>query len=122
MLWITDATGYCTFPAAAGMNLQANWKKTGWATADYSVHPDDDSHAHETFLAANGACHRSFRTDCRLRRADGSYGWAIDTGHPRFDADGSFLGHIGAVIDIHERKEAEEALRCSEERVVSLSL
>ncbi|MEZ4682697.1 MAG: PAS domain S-box protein [Caldilineaceae bacterium] len=116
MLWITDATGYCTFLSRGWYEFTGQTEENGlgygWTTA---VHPDDDSHAHETFLAATRT-QQPFSIDYRLRRADGSYGWAIDTGHPRFDADGFFLGHIGAVIDIHERKEAEEALRRSEER------
>ena len=43
----------------------------------------------------------------RLRRKDGEYRWMLDTGTPRFDANGTFLGYIGSCIDIGERKQAE---------------
>ena len=65
------------------------------------------------FLAAN-ATRKPFRLECRLRRADGAYRWAINLARPRFGADGGFLGFVGSVIDIHQRREAEERLRQSE--------
>src|SRR4030095_12294578 len=40
----------------------------------------------------------------------------IDTGSPRFSPAGEFLGYIGAVIDITERKQVEGELRESGER------
>ena len=43
----------------------------------------------------------------RLRRKDGSYGWVLDTGTPRFSADDVFLGYIGSCIDISGRKASE---------------
>jgi C4-dicarboxylate-specific signal transduction histidine kinase len=42
-----------------------------------------------------------------LRRKDGDYRWVLDTGTPRFDIDGAFLGYIGSCIDIADRKQAE---------------
>jgi two-component sensor histidine kinase len=44
----------------------------------------------------------------RLRRRDGGYGWAIDAAAPRFGESGAFLGYIGSVLDITERKRLEE--------------
>ncbi|TFI56348.1 PAS domain-containing sensor histidine kinase [Sphingomonas parva] len=51
---------------------------------------------------------RPFRTEFRLRRADGCYRWMIDTGVPRFSADGAFEGFVGSLVDIEDRKVAEE--------------
>jgi PAS domain S-box-containing protein len=45
----------------------------------------------------------------RVRRADGRYGWMLDTGAPRYTDGGEFIGYIGSCIDITERKEAEVA-------------
>jgi PAS domain S-box-containing protein len=79
----------------------------GWMQG---IHPDD----HERILRSYRAHvheQRAFTVDYRLRRADGAYRWLLDTGVPRFDPDGSFAGFIGSCVDIHERREAEDALR-----------
>jgi PAS domain S-box-containing protein len=48
-----------------------------------------------------------FTVEYRLRRKDGEYRWLLDTGTPRFEPDGVFLGYIGSCIDITERRQAE---------------
>jgi PAS domain S-box-containing protein len=48
-----------------------------------------------------------FTVEYRLRRQDGAYRWVLDTGAPRFESDGTFLGYIGSCIDITERRQAE---------------
>ena len=40
--------------------------------------------------------------------------WVLAAGRPRYDDAGRFLGFVGSVIDAHERKLAENALRESE--------
>ena len=56
-----------------------------------------------------------FRIEYRLRRRDGSYRWALSAAGPRFGDDGEFLGYIGSVIDIADRKEAEQVLQQANE-------
>jgi PAS domain S-box-containing protein len=68
------------------------------------------------FLAAS-ANQEPFRLEYRLRRADGVYRWAIDAASPRLGPNGEFLGYVGSVIDIDKRREVENALRESEERL-----
>jgi diguanylate cyclase (GGDEF)-like protein/PAS domain S-box-containing protein len=51
-----------------------------------------------------------FKMEYRLLRHDGQYRWLLDTGHPRYNKDGEFLGFIGSCVDIHERKENEMVL------------
>jgi PAS domain S-box-containing protein len=117
MMWVTEPDGYCSY-------LNRRWYEfTGQTEADAlglgwtaATHPDDQKLAEETFLAAVAA-QGPFRVEYRLRRADGSYRWAIDAAAPRFAPDGSFLGHVGSVIDIDERREAEERLALSEEQL-----
>ena len=111
MMWVTDPSGNCVylnqrwyeFTGQTGQEAQG----LGWLDA---THPDDKAEAERVFLAANveGV---AFRLEYRLRRADGSYRWAIDAASPRFGSNGEFLGYIGSVIDIAERREAEDALR-----------
>ena len=54
---------------------------------------------------------RDYRVEFRLRRADGAYRWAIDAAAARFTPGGEYLGYVGSVIDIDERREAELALQ-----------
>ncbi|MBD8736840.1 PAS domain S-box protein [Sphingomonas sp. CFBP 13706] len=113
MMWVTDPQGNCTY-------LNRQWyiftgqtpveaEGLGWLDA---THPDDKAEAGRIFLEANAA-QAPFRLDYRLRCADGSYRWAIDAASPRFGQDGQFLGYIGSVIDIDERRAAEDAVRHS---------
>ncbi len=55
------------------------------------------------------------RLEYRLRRGDGVYRWALSAAGPRFGEECEFLGHIGSVIDITDRKEAEEIPRQANE-------
>ncbi|MBW3618397.1 MAG: PAS domain S-box protein, partial [Proteobacteria bacterium] len=89
----------------------------GWLQA---THPEDKERTGEIFRQAN-AGRAPFHAEYRLRRADGSYSWAIDTAQPRFAPDGTYLGYVGAVIDISGRKAAEDSLRASESRFRTLT-
>ncbi len=74
-----------------------------------TIHPDDRAGVRGAFLAANEK-RAMFQVEHRVRRHDGAYRWMIGAAAPRFNRDGEFLGYIGSVIDISERKEAELAL------------
>ena len=117
MMWVTDPTGYCTY-------LNARWYEFtgqepgegegyGWLNA---IHPDDLPLAEQAFVSAN-AKQCNYQVDFRLRRADGVYRWTIDAAAARFAEDGEYLGYVGSVIDIDERREAEERLAFSEEQL-----
>jgi PAS domain S-box-containing protein len=76
----------------------------GWAEG---VHPDDFAGCLATYVRAFDR-REQFTMTYRLRRHDGVYRWIVDTGSPRYDSRGDFLGYIGHCLDITERKEAEE--------------
>ena len=61
----------------------------GWDPAAKSVHAEDTARCLQTYLDAFHA-HRPFTMEYRMRRADGEYRWILDTGVPRFEADGGY--------------------------------
>ena len=117
MMWVTDPSGYCLY-------LNRRWYEfTGQTEAEAQgygwlevTHPDDRGQAEQAFFEANAA-RANFRVEYRLRSADGSYRWAIDAASPRFNEDCEFLGYVGSVIDIDERRRAEERLLENEEQL-----
>ena len=80
-----------------------------------SVHLDDQTELQACADAFEAR--RPFQTRFRLRRHDGAWRWVLDTGIPRFEADGTFAGFIGSCLDITESQVAEAALRESEARL-----
>src|SRR5262245_56981927 len=110
MLWVTEPDARCTFVSLGwyeftGQTEQEALGKDGFGWLD-AVHPDDREGSGRVFLEANKK-REPFTLDYRLRRADGVYRWAIDAGRPHFDKAGVFLGYVGSVFDITERKQAE---------------
>ncbi|MCC2955715.1 PAS domain-containing protein [Massilia sp. IC2-477] len=57
-----------------------------------------------------------FELEHRVRRIDGSVGWALSRAVPMADAQGHVYEWVGAASDITERKAAEEKLRESDRR------
>lgn len=117
MVWMSGQDKLCTYLNHrwldfTGRSLQQDLGN-GWSQ---SVHPDDFQRCLDTYYQAFDVRHE-FRMEYRLRRFDGEYRWVLDTGVPRFQADGSFDGYIGSCIDITEQKRVEETLRDREERL-----
>jgi signal transduction histidine kinase/CheY-like chemotaxis protein len=52
----------------------------------------------------------NYSAEYRVRGTKGDWRWVMDAGSPYFTQDGNFKGFIGNVIDITERKEAEQEL------------
>jgi PAS domain S-box-containing protein len=108
MVWVTDADGRCTYLSRSWYEFTGQTPETGlgfgWLDA---AHPDDKEWSGKMFRDAN-ARQEPFRLEYRLLRADGTYRWAIDAAAPRFGEDGTFLGYVGSVLDISDRKQVEE--------------
>lgn len=117
MIWVTEPDGNSTYLSESWYKFTGQTPETGlgmgWLDA---THPDDAAEAERIFLAANET-HEAFRVEYRLRRVDGEYRWAIDSAQPRFSESGEFLGYIGSVIDITERKRSEVELRAHAEEL-----
>ena len=84
----------------------------GWGWMD-KVHPDDVAFKVRTWLQnlESGKPHDAV---CRFRGADGRYRWFEVRGEPLRASDGRVLSWCGVLIDIDDRRKAEEALRESE--------
>jgi PAS domain S-box-containing protein len=98
-----------------GMKME-QMKGLGWLA---TLHPEDSPRFEKDFLEA-------FREripiseEYRFKRADGQYRWMHAVGAPRFTPDRRFIGYFGTYTDFHETKEAQLALKRSEERFRTL--
>src|SRR5947207_12707856 len=85
-----------------------------------AVHPEHRDQCAEFFrqALASGA---AWSNEAPVRRAaDGQYRWHFGRGLPIRDADGRIVRWMGICVDIHDRREAEQALRESEQRYRTL--
>jgi PAS domain S-box-containing protein len=72
----------------------------GWVE---NVHPDDFAHCLDIYIT-NFNLRQPFKMEYRVKHHSGQYRWLLDTGVPRFNAQGDFEGYIGSCMDIHEMK------------------
>ncbi|HEV8714995.1 MAG TPA: ATP-binding protein [Candidatus Binatia bacterium] len=74
------------------------------------LHPDDHERcaAEWTRALASGTL---YEVEVRNRRYDGEYRWFLTRAVPARDDAGRIIGWYGTTTDIHDRKQAEDALR-----------
>ena len=84
------------------------------------IHPDDVGRCLDIYNEAFRQV-RPFRLEYRLRRHDGIYRWMLDSGVPRFTAEGDFAGYIGTRVDMTEQKQFEK-IRAEMEHVGRLNI
>lgn len=73
------------------------------------IHPEDREAAVAEFVRCQQT--RSvFHAVYRLRHADGGYRWVIDSGTPLPTGDDLPGGFVGAIVDVHEEREAKRNL------------
>ncbi|UPT68875.1 MAG: PAS domain S-box protein [Sphingobacteriales bacterium JAD_PAG50586_3] len=79
------------------------------------IDPDDYKLSEVAFIdyLSNKTPH--YKIDLRYIMADGSKRWFSNSGKAAYDSEGNLLRIVGSIIDIHEKKIAEEAIRVSEE-------
>ncbi len=110
LIWQNDARGenlfinqrYIDFVGMTAEQING----AGWHTL---VHLDDREAYVADYLAAVRD-HRAWNNQNRIRRHDGEWRWFDNYAQPLFDAGGAYLGHVGASVDITERRQAEDAL------------
>ena len=89
----------------------------GWLTI---VHPDEVEESTARWQQARERGERGV-FEQRLRRYDGEYRWHLVFGEPVHDSTGRIDYWIGANVDIHDLKIAQQALTISERRWRSLA-
>lgn len=111
MIWVSDKSNTTTYVNKnwthfTGLTLE-QLNEMGW---DDLVHPDDLKLAVLDF-DEHFARYEPILLEYRLKNSAGEYRWILDQSIPRFLADGTFMGYVGSVIDIHDRKLTEEKIR-----------
>jgi PAS domain S-box-containing protein len=118
MIWMSDAEKQITY-------LNQTWLDYAGRTLDAALghrwievlHPDEVERCRDVYVNAFDR-REPFQVEHRIRRHDGEYRWAMTTGVPRYNVDGSFAGYIGTAIDVTEQKLAEEALSTISQKLI----
>lgn len=79
------------------------------SAAESRIHPDDLSWVQER-VEQSVKNREPYNAEYRVLRTDGSYLWVLASGGCEFDEQGEPFRFPGVLIDIHERKIAEESL------------
>ncbi len=106
----TDAEGQCVY-------VNDHWcEMSGLRPSDaigkqwtFAYHPDDADRMEREWQKAVRK-NLPFRSECRLVRPEGDIRWMISRGATETDLNGTITGYIGALVDITDRKAAEEDL------------
>jgi PAS domain S-box-containing protein len=120
MAWTVRPDGAVDF-------LNQRWRNyTGFSSEEEleepirAVHPGDLPGAMEQWLA-DMAAGKPFEYEMRLRRADGEYRWFLVRTVPLRDELRNIVKWFGTSTEIEDRKQAEDALRCSRDELRALA-
>ncbi|HWN93584.1 MAG TPA: PAS domain S-box protein, partial [Methylomirabilota bacterium] len=102
--------GYAGKPEELGMEF--------WVSR---LHPDDVARVHGSIFSAIAEGKQFWADEYRFRRADDSYANVLDRGYITQDRHGKGVRMIGAMMDITDRKLAEQRLRDSREQMRALT-
>ena len=107
-LWQTDIYGNCVFS-------NRKWHEfTGYVLSEEKplpfidiVHEDDKAHCIEKF-SRGLISQQAFTLEYRILSKNKTYHWVLNSCIPHYDVGGAFLGLIGVLYDVQEKKELEE--------------
>ncbi|MGC2015893.1 MAG: PAS domain S-box protein [Candidatus Acidiferrales bacterium] len=122
MLWTAEPDGavdYCNQRALDYTGLSAEQVRgAGWMK---TVHRDDIksvSRAWTTAVCSGEPFQQEFRS---LRAADQTYRWCISRALPLRDPSGRILKWFGTVVDLHDWKQAQQALQMTQAELARVS-
>jgi PAS domain S-box-containing protein len=122
MLWSADADGrvdYCNQRARdyTGLSMEGV-RGAGWMNA---VHHDDiEKMSHAWTVAVSTGEQFQYEFRC-LRAADQAYRWCISRALPFRDQEGRILKWFGSVVELHDWKEAQQALQIAQAELARAS-
>jgi diguanylate cyclase (GGDEF)-like protein/PAS domain S-box-containing protein len=116
VVWLATADGL--------MKDDVGWTETsGQEVDDYAgdgwldaVHPEDREQARSAWKQVVSSA-TPWESEFRVKHKDGHFRWSLARGVPLQDDNGVVREWVGTQTDIHDRKQAEEDLRASEERL-----
>lgn len=85
----------------------------GWLMA---VYPEDQTRVSAIWEAAQ-ASEAFYQAEFRVRSRKGGYRWILASAVPIRDAAGNLREWVGSIVDVHDRKLADQNLHASEERL-----
>jgi PAS domain S-box-containing protein len=116
LIWIADHTKSRNWFNKRWLNFtgRSPEQETGFGWTQ-NVHEDDLAKCLQSY-AEGFDTRQAFRSEYRIRRADGMARWMIEQANPLFEGPGgAFSGYIGSCVDITESKqvqsEREETLK-----------
>jgi PAS domain S-box-containing protein len=80
-----------------------------------ALHPYDRDRVQQAWQEAVEQ-QTGFRLEYRFRHPNGQVVWVLAQARPEYDAQQHFLGYVGTLTNITDRKQYEQALKDSEER------
>jgi PAS domain S-box-containing protein len=122
MLWSAEVDGavdYCNQRVLDYTGFSAEqFRGAGWMS---SVHQDDIEKMAQAWTAAVSTG-EPFQYEFRCRRAaDDAYRWCVSSALPLRDQDGRVIKWFGTVVDLHDRKEAQQALQMTQAELARVS-
>jgi len=106
----TGETGYWSEECRRLMGYEPHDAPPSFDTYLQRVHPDDQARVRKIVETA-GREKEDYQVDYRLIHPGGEIRDIHTIGHPVFSPSGDLVEYVGTVIDVTERKRAEEALR-----------